>query len=516
MFFYSQYNSELYDFKKQEITSVVESYHTTLKALDESVKNKSITLEDAQKEAANFITSIRYNGNNYLWVQDASSNMISHAANPKINGTNLSGAKDVEGKLLFQEMSQIASSKGEGFVEYKAIKPGGTEPKQKTAYVKMFKPWGWIIGTGVYVDDIEEISGKTFSKIMTMFVATLVALIFLTFFISRSITEGCTRTEKALKEIATGDGDLTKRLEVTGKDEISGIALSFNVFIEQVGDIISEIRSVSETIDKNSTGLSRLAESSSQSCVKQHQSIDSVASAMNELSATNEQVSASASSAAESARETQKATADAAAKIETATSSLGELMKKLSLSVEDILKLAKNTEEVSSVLDVIRGIAEQTNLLALNAAIEAARAGEQGRGFAVVADEVRSLANKTSASTDEIEQIIHNLQQGSSSVTKTMSDIQTLTVSTVSQADEAKDALNVIDNRVVEMSTQNEQIAEAAKQQGYATEEISRNVSQVFDLSNDVSSQSSDVLTSAERIKESRQVLTELVKRFTL
>lgn len=513
-YFSEEYKSELYSAKKQQITNIVEASHSVLKYLDEAVKKGEITLEEAQARGAKYITSTRYNKGNYLWVQDDKATMIAHAVKPSLNGQNLAHVKDPTGKNLFADMANIASAEGDGFVGYKAVKPGGDEMLQKLSYVKMYKAWGWILGTGVYVNDIDELVAATLAKIVAAVIIAIIILIITALFISSSITKACSETDNALKDIATGDGNLTKRLSTIGKDELSSMASSFNLFVEKIQELVMKMKPIAESINSTSVELTGLAGGSAKKSLEQHAAVDTVASAMNELHASNSKVSNSAKNAAVAAEDTSQASNDAANKIDSATIRLAELLESLTETENSVNQLAKDSEEVSAVLDVIRAIAEQTNLLALNAAIEAARAGEQGRGFAVVADEVRSLANRTSESTDEIEKIVNGLQARSNSMCNSMKATQNLASSTVKESDLARDALHVIDNQIGEINALNSQIAVAATQQTEATEEITRNLVTITGFSDQVTTQSTEVKEAAQNLMNSGQLLTGLMSNF--
>lgn len=327
------------------------------------------------------------------------------------------------------------------------VKPSSEVDVEKVSYVKLHEPWGWIVGSGVYIDDVDALFWERAQSIIMIIIACLITMALIATWFGYSITKPCIDTEEALNDIAEGDGDLTKDLPSNGKDELSHIAAAFNLFTNKIRSIVTDMIPVSEGITSAATQLNQVASDASMKAGEQHQSVDTVASAMNELHASNQEVATSASSAADAAQQAAQLGEQGVSVIDSATSHMSSLSDLLTETEKSTLQLAQDSETVSTVLDVIRGIAEQTNLLALNAAIEAARAGEQGRGFAVVADEVRTLATRTQASTDEIEQIVGNLQARAKTVTSAMEKTQVQSNATHGQAKEARETLPKLGNK---------------------------------------------------------------------
>ncbi|MCX4209492.1 methyl-accepting chemotaxis protein [Pseudomonas aeruginosa] len=332
---------------------------------------------------------------------------------------------------------------------------------------------------------------------------------------ARGVTRPILGVAHMLRDIASGEGDLTQRLPHTGRDELGELAGWFNRFLDKLQPIIRDVKV--SVRDARSTADQSAAISSQTSAGMQQQfrEIDQVATASHELTATAQDVARSAAQAADAARGADQATRDGLALIDRTTQSIDSLAANLTRAMGQVEQLASSSEEIGSVLEVIRAIAEQTNLLALNAAIEAARAGDAGRGFAVVADEVRNLARRTQDSVEQIRGVIEGLQQGTRDVVDAMHGSHRQAQGSVEQVDEAVAALQRIGEAVTVINDMNLQIASAAEEQSSVAEEINRNVAAIRDVTESLSSQaeeSAQVSQSLNRLANHQQGLMEQFK----
>ena len=282
-----------------------------------------------------------------------------------------------------------------------------------------------------------------------------------------------------LIEMNTGSGDLTKTIPVHGKDEVSQIAIQFNTFISNLRTIVSEIMEASNHVSENSTKMQNVSSHANQSMQTQQRDVEQVATAMNEMTATIHDMARNAVSASDAVREVDTHAQQGQSIVTDTISNIENLASEIVSAGDVIQKLEQDCESVGQVLDVIRGIAEQTNLLALNAAIEAARAGEQGRGFAVVADEVRTLASRTQESTLEIQGMIERLQSGARNAVATMESGESKGRQSVELASKAGAALETITQMVAQATSMNIQIASAVEEQSMVSEDINKNVVQI-------------------------------------
>ncbi|HHK2244604.1 TPA: methyl-accepting chemotaxis protein [Pseudomonas aeruginosa] len=332
---------------------------------------------------------------------------------------------------------------------------------------------------------------------------------------ARGVTRPILGVAHMLRDIASGEGDLTQRLPHTGRDELGELAGWFNRFLDKLQPIIRDVKV--SVRDARSTADQSAAISSQTSAGMQQQfrEIDQVATASHEMTATAQDVARSAAQAADAARGADQATRDGLALIDRTTQSIDSLAANLTSAMGQVEQLASSSEEIGSVLEVIRAIAEQTNLLALNAAIEAARAGDAGRGFAVVADEVRNLARRTQDSVEQIRGVIEGLQQGTRDVVDAMHGSHRQAQGSVEQVDEAVAALQRIGEAVTLINDMNLQIASAAEEQSSVAEEINRNVAAIRDVTESLSSQaeeSAQVSQSLNRLANHQQGLMEQFK----
>ena len=332
---------------------------------------------------------------------------------------------------------------------------------------------------------------------------------------ARGVTRPILGVAHMLRDIASGEGDLTQRLPHTGRDELGELAGWFNRFLDKLQPIIRDVKV--SVRDARSTDDQSAAISSQTSAGMQQQfrEIDQVATASHEMTATAQDVARSAAQAADAARGADQATRDGLALIDRTTQSIDSLAANLTSAMGQVEQLASSSEEIGSVLEVIRAIAEQTNLLALNAAIEAARAGDAGRGFAVVADEVRNLARRTQDSVEQIRGVIEGLQQGTRDVVDAMHGSHRQAQGSVEQVDEAVAALQRIGEAVTVINDMNLQIASAAEEQSSVAEEINRNVAAIRDVTESLSSQaeeSAQVSQSLNRLANHQQGLMEQFK----
>lgn len=279
-----------------------------------------------------------------------------------------------------------------------------------------------------------------------------------------------------LAQIASGGGDLSSRLPVTSRDEIGHLAANFNLFVDHMNDLVAHIRNQADDLQKNARSMAENAQVSVRESGSQQQQISMVAQAMNEMTNATQEIAHHAEHTADSVRESVASSVEGKVQVDKTRDSIVVLAEKVEQAGSVISNLNKNAQDISGILATIQGIAEQTNLLALNAAIEAARAGEQGRGFAVVADEVRVLSQRTHASTEEIQSMIGALQSTAQNAVSIMDDSRRLATGSVDNADNASKALENINNVVGTISSMAVQIATAAEEQSQVVKEVQNNM----------------------------------------
>jgi methyl-accepting chemotaxis protein len=493
---------------------VVETAYSVVEHFYQKQKEGVLTEEQAKKQAIDVFKNLRYDQNNYFWINDFSPTMIMHPIKSELIGKNVADIKDIDGNEIFIKMVNIVQTKGEGFVLYKWAKSGVDLPADKISFVKGFPQWQWIIGSGLYIDDIDDIFSSQRNALLLYSLLIIIIIAIVGYFIGKSIIVPTNAASNLMKDIAQGKGDLTQTLNSNGRDEISRLAHYFNEFTQKMRDSLSDVSTNANQVLNHAESVANASLSAQSLTQNQNDITVQVATAMEQMTSQIRDVSNNANSAEQAAND---ATINTAAG-KTIISNTIVQMQSLSVNIDEVSKvihsLASESDNIGSVLDVIRGIAEQTNLLALNAAIEAARAGEQGRGFAVVADEVRTLANRTEQSTNEIQQMIQKLQTGAQEAVSAVKSSKTISDEAVEQTSKADDSLSEIDRLMEVISEMNTQIARATEQQTQAADEVNL---RIHDLSvmTDESLVTSEKLSEASlQLKSSSNNMSEVVSRF--
>jgi len=372
----------------------------------------------------------------------------------------------------------------------------------------------WYVGI-----DIDEnaayasLSDFRNSAIISTLVVALLASLILSYLLKR-LTAPLLQLRDALFNIAQGEGDLTQRLNASGHDELGQVAEAFNGFIGNIHILIEDFKGSSENLGTMVTNMAEVSDRSRNECQRQQQETDMVAAAVSQMSAAAQEIATHAQNAADAAREADSEGNQAGLVVNEAISSIRRLAEEIDAATTVINDLENDVSNISSMVDVIRGIADQTNLLALNAAIEAARAGEQGRGFAVVADEVRTLASKTQDSTEEINRLIERLQSGSKQAVQAMATSRDTGEQTVVKANEAGQSLESIARAVSTISDMNIQIATASEEQTAVTEDIARNITAIADATISVTEAATETDENSQRLSEIGASIREKVERF--
>jgi len=502
--------------RQDKIRNLVESSHGILKHLYSLEQQGLLNRTEAQNQAKQLIKNQHYQNGNYFWINDMTPAMVMHPTKPKLDGKPLGEFKDPNGVFLFKEMVNVVQSKQQGFVRYHWPKPGFDKPVAKISYVQGFKPWGWIVGSGIYLDEIDQAFNAIMINFSSITLIGTLLIIAITILISRSILTPLKEANNRMKEISNGDGNLTQELPNDGNDEVSQLASAFNKFTHNLASMVTNIREGIERNKQSGNQLPRVVAEIRQASSEQNEQIHLIASALTQLEASAQEVAGITNDASTTAAEVDTKTSQGSTSVSATVTAIEDLATELTRGQEDTANLEKGSNNISAVLDVIRGIAEQTNLLALNAAIEAARAGEQGRGFAVVADEVRTLASRTQASTEEINVMIAQLQQGAAKAVNTMELCRKKSDDLVNTASLASENLSDISIMTSRISDINLQIATATEQQTATIGEVSQWCSRASELSSAVLKEVEKTAITSDELIAVASSLEDTIKNFTV
>ncbi|WLH92789.1 methyl-accepting chemotaxis protein [Pseudomonas sp. FP453] len=509
-----QIHGDLYQAKRQQTQHVVQTASGVLAYYQNLEKTGALTRDAAQKQALSVVRGLRYDHDDYFWINDLTPVMIMHPANPKLDGQNLSAIRDPDGFAVFNEFVILAKAKGAGIVNYRWPKPGADAPVAKTSYIQLFEPWGWIIGSGVYVDDVQaEFTGQVWkASVIGLIIAVVMAL--LVALIARSIVRPLQAAVNAMGNIASGESDLTRSLDTHGHDEVTQLSHHFNSFTAKLRQVVSQLQVCANALGQSSTELGNNATQAHDRSQQQSQQMELVATAINEVTYGVQDVAKNAEHAASEMRDAQAQAQQGQVNIDGSLQQIDQLSGTISQAVEVMRTLSAESTQIGSVLEVIRSIADQTNLLALNAAIEAARAGEQGRGFAVVADEVRLLAQRTQKSTAEIQGMIERLQGHSEAAVKVISDSHSASQLTIEQAGQAGASLTAIGQALRNLNGLNASIASATLQQAHVVEDINQNVTQAAGLSHSTALAAQQSSVASTHLRTLSEQLNDLLRQF--
>ena len=486
-----------------------------------------MTVEEAQKFAKTTIKDLRLlNSKIYFWINDTQPKMVMHPIKPTLDGKDLSAVADPNGKRLFVEMVKATEKTGTGFVEYMWPKPGSDTPQPKLSYVKRSNKWNWMVGCGIYIDDLQAQIDKVFYTILGVVIFTILLSLLLAFFLSRAIARPLGQTVTMITEI--GKGHLSERLSLNQADEIGQmshamdefadnlqhevigslqkladgdldlnliprdaqdeIRNAFNKLENDLNDMMTSIQNAGQQISANSTSVSDFSQSLSQSATESAASLEEISASLGELSSQTKHN-------ADNANQVNILSSEAKQATEEGKSRMGQMVSAMS-------EISEAGQSINKIIKVIDEIAFQTNLLALNAAVEAARAGQHGKGFAVVAEEVRNLAARSAKAASETAELIEG------SVAKTNNGSQI--------ANQTAESLESIFSSISKVSDLAEEIAAASNEQASGIGQINEGLGQIDQAIQQNTATAEESAAAAEELSSQAAELLNMLRRFHL
>lgn len=503
------------EMKQAELKSYLQIADTALTPL----KARQASLE----EVITVLSEIQFGQSGYIFGYDSKGTRLLLGKSSNGLGDNFMNMQDTQGNYLIQDL--LKNAKLNQFTTYYFPKPGEQTPLPKLSYSVYLPQWDLTIGTGFYTDDVdaeiaamearaEEQLQQGLYTITSITFVIVVLVSVMAILINRSIMHPLELFDRSIKSFASGDADLTARMEKFSVPEFHKLSHNFNRFVESLQNIIKRVNQVGQQVVEETNAMSQRATQVDHLASNQREETEQVATAMTEMTTTAQEISNNANNAAQSAKDAEDNATDVHNIVNAAARSVQALAEEVADASSVIAKLEGDVNNITSSLAVIQDIAEQTNLLALNAAIEAARAGEQGRGFAVVADEVRKLASRTQESTQQIHTMIQQLKAGSDAAVKAMESSQQRSISTVREANAAAEALQKIQASIGTIMDMNALIATATEEQSIVGQEISQRIVVISDQSSESADLANQNRQGSQTLNGRAHELYELVARF--
>ncbi|CZF84327.1 methyl-accepting chemotaxis protein [Grimontia marina] len=492
--------------RKNQIQLLVETAESLVTRLYQQSQAGDISVQEAQKRAITALDAMRYGTNGYFMIYDMNATMVHHPITSSLIGKDLASLQDVNGVYIILEQVNKAKSGG-GFVAYHWKKTGADEtPYPKIAYSLPFQPWGWVLNTGLYVDDVEAVFYQDVRKMLLIVAAVSLVLLAISYTIARSITTPLNKL-KSLLQTAEQNMDLTVRSRLKGKNEITELGRAFNSLMSAFEETLTGIAQGATQLNSEVSKLENLSNHIVGASNQQSEDTGSIAALVEEFAASINTISHDADKMKSLSNENGAQAQQGANTMQLTISNMDQMSEKSQRSSSAVAELDQHSKEIEGIISVINDVAEQTNLLALNAAIEAARAGDQGRGFAVVADEVRNLAVRTSDSTKQIASTIQELRTGIEATVNHIEDSVSVVSDNMSQTHSAEQSVREMHQKSKDLINIIEEVSRSLHEQTNANQELARRIQGIADMA-------ANNHESAENVQGSARQVNDLVGKF--
>ncbi|KZN64276.1 hypothetical protein N473_15115 [Pseudoalteromonas luteoviolacea CPMOR-1] len=496
--------------RKEQAINLVETLSTQASAM---AKQFNVSERERQAQVKQLVNTARYADSGYFFLFDTQGDMVAHAIKPQLNGLSMTNHKQAFISFAFRSFVDKVNEKGAGFVEYAWPKPNSKEVSNKVSYIKQLPDWGWVIGTGIYSADIEEAYQQELMFIAFELLIYIILLMVVSGIVAKNISKPLNKLTRTMSMVAS-QKDLTIELKHRGDDELSAMAVAFNASNAQFRQVIDNINVNTLSLASHAEELSAVTQQIQLGLAQQNRETESVQDKVLDLKESANNVFDQSQNALKLIDNASGLTEQGKQHIIDNAHQIEQVAQRVESASMSVKKLEESSAQIGEVLDVIQKVAEQTNLLALNAAIEAARAGEQGRGFAVVADEVRTLAIRTHESTEDIQSIIEQLHAGVSETVGEMEKCKDSTEKGLTTSKQCDQILVEIDNAVKQIQSFGQGVASSAKVQSDAMNSIADNISGIVTVSQQTEAGAKHTNSSSRQLSEMSQQLSDMVGEF--